>query len=213
MKKGLTELVFILDKSGSMGGVTEDTIGGFNAMIEKQKAEEGEALVSTVVFADDSRVIHDRIPLAEVPALTRREYCPMGCTALIDAIGDAVHHMKNVHKYIREEDRPEHTLFVITTDGEENASRRYTSSEVKRMIQQQEERGWEFMFIGANIDSVETAEHLGIRRERTANYRSDARGENLKFAVLNKAIGSMRANGCVEACWAAELEEDMERKD
>lgn len=211
MKKGLTELVFILDMSGSMERVSEDTIGGFNAMIAEQKEKEGEVLVSTVVFDDYSQVIHDRMDIGSVPRLTRKEYSPRGCTALIDAIGDAVHHIKNVHKYIREEDRPEHTLFVITTDGLENASRKYGSSEVKRMIRQQEERGWEFMFIGANIDAVETAQTLGIRRERTANYRSDARGENLKFAVLSKAIGNVRDCGCVQENWAEELEEDMKR--
>ncbi len=211
MKKGLTEIVFILDMSGSMERVSEDTIGGFNAMIAEQKEKEGEVLVSTVVFDDYSQVIHDRMDIGSVPRLTRKEYSPRGCTALIDAIGDAVHHIKNVHKYIREEDRPAHTLFVITTDGLENASRKYGSSEVKRMIRQQEERGWEFMFIGANIDAVETAQTLGIRRERTANYRSDARGENLKFAVLSKAIGNVRDCGCVQENWAEELEEDMKR--
>ena len=130
MKKNLTELVFILDKSGSMSGLEADTIGGFNAMIDKQRREAGEALVSTVLFDTDCTVVHDRVNLADVPKLTEREYCPGGCTALLDALGGAIHHIGSVHKYAREEDVPERTLFVITTDGMENASRRYTSDQV-----------------------------------------------------------------------------------
>ena len=135
MKKNLTELVFILDRSGSMSGLEADTIGGFNAMIEKQKKEEGEALISTVLFDNDMQVIHDRVPLDSVPALTEKEYFVRGCTALLDAVGGAIHHIGNVHKYAREEDRPEKTLFVITTDGMENASRRYTYDKVRSIIE------------------------------------------------------------------------------
>ena len=161
--KHTTELVFILDRSGSMSGLETDTIGGFNSMIAKQKKEAGEALVSTVLFDNESVVIHDRLPLEDVPPMTEKEYFTLGCTALLDAVGGAIHHIGNIHKYARSEDVPEHTLFVITTDGMENASRRYSTRRVKEMIQRQKEKyGWEFLFLGANIDAVETAGHLGI---------------------------------------------------
>ena len=158
MKKNLTEIVFILDRSGSMSGLEADTVGGFNAMIAKQKKEPGEALISTVLFDDESVVIHDRVPVQNIAPMTERDYYVRGCTALLDAIGGAIHHIGNVHKYARTEDVPEHTLFVITTDGMENASRRYDSERVKQMIERQKARhGWEFLFLGANIDAVETA--------------------------------------------------------
>lgn len=167
MKKDLTELVFILDRSGSMAGLEADTIGGFNAMIGKQRGEPGEAHISTVLFDNETEVIHDRIPLDRVPALTTKEYYVRGCTALLDAVGGAIHHIGNVHKYAREEDRPEKTLFVITTDGLENASRRYTYDKVKAMIEhQQETHGWEFLFLGANIDAAREAP--GLASGRTA---------------------------------------------
>ena len=163
MKKNLTELVFILDRSGSMQGLESDTIGGFNAMIEKQKKEPGEAFVSTVLFDDQTEVLHDRVALEKIQPITDKEYYVWGCTALLDAIGGAIHHIGNIHKYARSEDVPEHTLFVITTDGIENASRRYSAQRVKAMIQRQKEKyGWEFLFLGANIDAVETAGSLGI---------------------------------------------------
>lgn len=163
MKKNLTELVFILDRSGSMQGLEGDTIGGFNAMIEKQKKEPGKALVSTVLFDDLTEVLHDRVKLDEVRPITEKEYDVGGCTALLDAVGGAIHHIGNIHKYARSEDVPEHTLFVITTDGMENASRRYLAQKVKEMIGRQKEKyGWEFLFLGANIDAVETAGHLVI---------------------------------------------------
>ena len=167
MKTNLTELVFILDRSGSMQGLEKDTIGGFNAMLEKQKKEPGEALVSTVLFDDRIEVLHDRVKLGEVRPITEKEYCVRGCTALLDAVGGAIRHIGNIHKYARPEDVPERTLFVITTDGMENASRRYTADKVRRMIEHEKEKyGWEFLFLGANIDAVETAGSLGIAPDR-----------------------------------------------
>ena len=174
MRKNMTEIVFILDRSGSMSGLETDTIGGFNSMIEKQKKENGEALISTVLFDNVSEVIHDRVPVQKVEPMTDRDYSVRGCTALLDAIGGAIHHIGNVHKYARNEDVPEHTLFVITTDGMENASRRYDSETVKKMIERQKEKyGWEFLFLGANIDAVETAKHFGIGADRAVNYHSE----------------------------------------
>ena len=182
MKKQLTELVFILDRSGSMFGLEADTIGGFNSMIAKQRREAGEALVSTVLFNGTTTVLHDRVPLTRIEPMTERQYQVGGCTALLDAIGGAIHHIGNVHKYAREEDRPEHTLFVITTDGLENASHSYSADQVRRMIRRQRENyGWEFIFLGANIDAVETAAHIGIDRSRAVNYHSDSRGTRLNY--------------------------------
>ncbi len=210
MKKNLTELVFILDKSGSMAGLESDTIGGFNGMLEKQKKADGEALVSTVLFSDDSQVIYDRVDVKKVEPMTDRIYSVGGCTALIDAIGGAIHHIQNVHKYIREEDVPEHTVFVITTDGMENASRKYTSEKVKKMIQtQQKKQGWEFIFLGANIDAVKTAKNFGIRKERAANYHADTKGTELNFAVLSEAICQMRKSGSLEDTWKEEIDADF----
>ena len=187
MRKKLTEIVFILDRSGSMSGLEADTIGGFNSMIEKQKKENGEALISTVLFDNVSEVIHDRVPVQRVEPMTDRDYSVRGCTALLDAIGGAIHHIGNVHKYARNEDVPEHTLFVITTDGMENASRRYDSEKVKKMIERQKNRyGWEFLFIGANIDSVETAKHFGINSDRSVNYHADGQGTAVVFDAVSK---------------------------
>src|SRR5699024_10785941 len=174
MKKNLTEIVFILDRSGSMSGLEADTIGGFNSMIEKQRKADGEALVSTVLFDNMSEVIHDRVNIHDIKPMTDRDYTVRGCTALLDAIGGAIHHIGNVHKYARPEDVPEHTLFIITTDGMENASRFYSSDRVKQMIERQKAKyGWEFLFLGANIDAVETARHFGIGADRAVNYHSD----------------------------------------
>lgn len=174
-KNNITELVFILDRSGSMSGLESDTIGGFNAMIEKQKKEDGEAYVSTVLFDNESIVLHDRLPLDKVPKITARDYSVRGCTALVDAIGSAIHHIGNIHKYARPEDVPAHTMFIITTDGQENASYKYSSDTVKKMIERQKEKyGWEFLFIGANIDAVETAASFGIARNRAVNYHADS---------------------------------------
>ena len=213
MKKGLTELVFILDESGSMSGLETDTIGGFNSMIEKQRREEGEAFVSTVAFADESRVVHDRVALSKVAPLTLRDYTPRGCTALLDALGGAIHHIGNIHKYAREEDVPEHTVFVITTDGMENASHRYSGTEVKRMVERQKERyGWEFLFLGANIDAISAAEDIGIHRDRAVKYVQDAIGTKLNYRVVSDTICSMRMNRPVAADWKAEIEEDEQTR-
>ena len=198
MKKNLTEIVFILDRSGSMSGLEADTIGGFNSMIEKQKKEAGEALISTVLFDNFSEVIHDRIPVGRVEPMTDREYYVRGCTALLDAIGGAIHHIGNIHKHAREEDVPEHTLFVITTDGMENASRRYDSETVKKMIERQKAKySWEFLFLGANIDAVETASRFGIGADRAVNYHSDHQGTQLNYEVLSEAVSTVRCSAAL----------------
>ncbi len=213
MKKNLTELVLILDCSGSMAGLEADTIGGFNAMIEKQRAETGEAYVSTVLFSNDSRVIHDRADVQTIPPMTRRDYQVGGCTALLDAVGDAIHHIGNVHKYARAEDVPEHTLFVITTDGMENASRRYTAQKVREMIgRQQEKYGWEFIFLGANIDAVDTAERIGIQADRAANYVADGEGTRATFDAVNEAVCQVRACAPMAADWKHKVEADYKRR-
>jgi uncharacterized protein YegL len=207
MKKNLTEIVFILDRSGSMGGLESDTIGGFNAMIEKQKKEEGEALVSTILFDDRTEVIHDRIPLEKIEPMTDKQYWVRGCTALIDAIGGAIHHVSEVHRYIRDEDVPEHTVFIITTDGMENASRKYTSDEVKKLISQKKGLGWEFLFLGANIDAVETAKHFGIEEDRAVTYKSDKKGTRMNFAAMGKALHCLRCESeALTADWKADIE-------
>jgi len=210
MKKNLTELVFILDKSGSMAGLEADTIGGFNGMIERQKQMKGEALVSTVLFSNHSTVIHDRVDLRKIEPMTERQYFVGGCTALIDAIGGAIHHIGNVHKYAREEDRPEHTIFVITTDGMENASHIYTSDAVKAMVQRQKTRyGWEFLFLGANIDAVETASHFGIAEDRAVTFHNDAVGQALNYSQVSVAVSTMRANAPLGRDWKDEIEKDF----
>ena len=209
MKKGLTELVFILDRSGSMESLTDDTIGGFNSMIAKQKEEDGECLVSTVLFSNEAEVIHDRIPLADVPRMTRKEYAASGCTALLDAVGGAVSHIMTIHRYAREEDVPERTLFVITTDGMENASRRYGGREVKRMVEEAKKRGWEFLFLAANIDAAETAEHIGIDREASLNFIPDARDTGKLYRRISNAVGAMRAGATAKVCREA-LKRDVD---
>ena len=193
MKKGLTEIVFILDRSGSMGGLELDTIGGYNSLIEKQKKEEGEAYISTVLFDDKTEVLHDRISIQNVPPMTDKEYYVRGCTALLDAIGGAIHHIGNVHKYAREEDRPEKTLFIITTDGQENSSSTYSYEKVKLMIERQTEKyGWEFLFLGANIDAVVEASRFGIKPSRAVKYHSDREGTALNYQVLNETVSMAR---------------------
>ena len=195
MKNNITEIVFILDRSGSMSGFESDTIGGFNATIEKQKEQDGKVYVSTVLFDNESEVIHDRVDINEIKRMTRRDYQVRGCTALLDAIGGAIHHIGNIHKYTRPEDVPEHTIFIITTDGMENASHRYSSEKVKEMIKRQTEKyGWEFIFLAANIDAVETAENIGIRKERAANYRQTKDGVYRSYCAMSEAISTVRRN-------------------
>ena len=213
MKKNLTELVFILDRSGSMVGLEGDTIGGFNAMIEKQKREPGEALVSTVLFDNETQVIHDRLPLDRVSMMTEKEYFVRGCTALLDAVGGAIHHIGNIHKYAREEDRPEKTLVVITTDGMENASRRYDYDKVKRMIRRQKEKyGWEFLFLGANIDAAREAARFGIDADRAANYHADPVGTGVIYEAVNETVCSFRASRPMAASWKRKIDEDFRKR-
>lgn len=209
MKKDLLEMVWILDRSGSMSGLESDTVGGFNSMIERQKKLPGEVYVSTVLFNNHSKVLHDRVPIEKIEPLTENEYVPSGCTALLDAIGGAIRHIKNIHKYARPEDVPEHTVFVITTDGMENASRRYDSAAVKRMIEQaKQEHGWEFLFLAANIDAVETAANIGVSRERAVNYNADDRGTELLYAAVSSAVSKVRASVPLGAGWGAAVERD-----
>lgn len=214
MKKGLTELVFILDRSGSMAGLEKDTIGGFNTMLEKQKQAEGEALVSTVLFDHETDIIHDRADIQTVPLLTEKDYVPRGSTALLDAVGGAIHHIGNIHKYAREEDVPEHTIFVITTDGMENSSRRYSAEHVKQMIERQKARyHWEFLFLGANMDAVETARRYGIDEDRAVDFYTDAEGVNLEYDVVSATVASMRSsNRPIGRDWKNRLEEDKRRR-
>lgn len=206
MGNNTTELVFILDRSGSMSGMEADTIGGFNAMIEKQKAVDGTVFVSTLLFSNENTVLHDRLTLDKIVPLTEKDYQVGGCTALFDAIGDAIHHIGNIHKYARPEDVPEHTMFIITTDGMENASHRWNSVKVKQMIKRQQEKyGWEFLFVAANIDAVETAEKIGIRRERSANYEQTPEGTERLYAVMCDSVTSIRTKACVSDNWADKL--------
>ena len=214
MKKNLTELVFILDRSGSMAGLEDDTIGGFNAMIEKQKKAPGEALVSTVLFDNECEVIHDRVDIQKIAPMTRHQYFVRGCTALLDAVGGAIYHIGNVHKYAREEDRPEKTLFVITTDGMENASRKYSYDRLKDMIERQKEKyGWEFLFLGANIDAAKEAARFGIGADRAANYHADSKGTNVVYKTVSEAITRVRCCAApLSADWKQRLDEDYEER-
>ena len=209
----MTELVFILDRSGSMSGLEQDTIGGFNSMIEKQRKEPGDAVVSTVLFDNDSEVIHDRVRLDQVPRMTDKEYFVRGCTALLDAVGGAIHHIGNVHKYAKPEDRPEKTLFVITTDGMENASRHYDYTKVRKMIERQKEKyGWEFLFLGANIDAAAEAKRFGIAEDHAANYNCDSAGTALNFDVIADAVCSVRMGCGIAGDWKARIDEDYEKR-
>ena len=212
-ENNITELVFIIDRSGSMAGLEADTIGGFNAMIEKQRKEEGECFVSTVLFDNISEVLHDRVRLSEISPMTDKEYTVRGSTALIDALGGAIHHIGNVHKYARREDVPAHTMFIITTDGMENASHKYSGERVKRMIQRQKEKyGWEFLFIGANIDAVETAARYGIDRDRAVNYNADKEGTRVVYESVSKAVCNVRASAPLSADWSADIAADYKNR-
>ena len=213
MRKNLTEIVFILDRSGSMSGLEKDTIGGFNSMIEKQKKVEGEALVSTVLFDNEIEVLHDRVPLNHIRPMTEEQYYVRGCTALLDAVGGAIRHIANIHKYARRSDVPEKTIFVITTDGMENASIKYSADEVKKMIRKETEKyGWEFIFLGANIDAVEAAGHIGIRPERAVNYHSDSEGTKKNYEALCCAIEEFRYTENLSDDWRKDIDEDFRKR-
>ena len=213
MKKNLTEIVFILDRSGSMAGLEGDTIGGFNAMIEKQKREPGEAIVSTVLFDNETEVIHDRADIRRIEPMTDRDYYVRGCTALLDAVGGAIRHIGNVHKYAREEDRPEKTLFVITTDGMENASRKYSYDRLKAMIERQKEKyGWEFIFLGANIDAAREAARFGISEDRAANYHADSMGTAVIYEAMSEAVCNIRACRPMSADWKRSVDADYRKR-
>ena len=209
----ITELVFIIDRSGSMAGLESDTIGGFNSMIEKQKNLAGECYVSTVLFDGVCETLHDRIKIADVPVMTEKDYVTRGSTALIDALGRAIKHVSDIHRYVRPEDVPHSTMFVITTDGQENSSREYTSDQVKRMIEEKKEKnGWEFLFIGANIDAVETASHYGIAGDRAVNYRADRKGTRVVYDSVDKAVSCFRMGASLRKDWANEIHADYKRR-
>ncbi len=212
-KNNITEIVFILDRSGSMAGLEKDTIGGFNAMIEKQKKLDGKAYVSTVLFDHESIVLHDRLPLEQIEPMTENDYTVRGCTALLDAMGDSIKHIGNIHKYARPEDIPERTMFVITTDGLENASRRYNSRDIKRIIEQKkEENGWEFLFIGANIDAIETANTYGIDRDRAVDYTADSQGTGVVYEAVCNAVSSVRCGEPLSPSWSRKIKKDHKRR-
>ena len=219
MKKNLTEVVCILDKSGSMSGLERDTIGGYNSMIEKQKKEDGEAYISTVLFSDYSKVIHDSVSIDKIEPMTEKEYYVDGCTALLDAVGDAIQHIKTVHKYVREEDRPEKTLFIITTDGQENSSKRYSYDKVKKMVEHQKEKyGWEFIFLGANIDAIAEAGRFGINQEMAVNYNCDEVGISTSYMALSESVSCVRRvkrgklNEALGKNWKKDIEEDYKKR-
>jgi uncharacterized protein YegL len=214
MNKNLIELVFILDRSGSMIGLEADTIGGYNSLLAKQQKEAGDAIVSTVLFDDRQEVLHDRVPIKDIQLLSDKDYDVRGCTALLDAIGGAIHHIGNVHKYAREEDRPYKTLFIITTDGMENSSKRYTYDKVKEMVERQKQKyGWEFLFLGANMDAIQTAKRFGISEHLAVNYECDEAGTQMNYRVLSETITHARmSKGKINVNWKAEIEADYHNR-
>lgn len=212
LNNNITEIVFILDRSGSMSGLEKDTIGGFNAMIEKQKKQDGKAYVSTVLFDHESVVLHDRLPLEQIKPMTGDDYTVRGCTALLDAIGGAVKHIGNIHRYARPKDVPEHTMFVITTDGLENASRKYNSRDIKRLIESKKEEGWEFLFIGANIDAIETANDYGISADRAVNYNADSQGTGVVFEAVSETVAKFRGGQKIAPCWSKKINDDYNNR-
>ena len=212
-ENNITELVFILDRSGSMGGLESDTIGGFNSMIAKQKKQEGVTYVSTVLFDHETVVLHDRLPLERIEPLTEEDYCVRGCTALLDAIGKSVRHIGNIHKYARPEDVPENTMFVIITDGMENASREFSGREIKKLIEKQKRKyGWEFLFIGANIDAIATARSYGISGDRAVNYHADSQGTNVVYESVSEAVTAVRSRKPLAASWKTSIKKDFEKR-
>ena len=221
MKKGLTEVVFILDRSGSMGGLESDTIGGFNSMLKKQQEEEGEAIFSTVLFDDQVEILHDRIKIGDVRPITNKEYNVRGCTALLDALGGTIRHIKDVQKALDKEERPEKTLIIVTTDGLENASKKFTFDKVRKLVEKQREKhGWEFLFLGANMDAIQVAGQFGIDSKRVANFHCDSVGTKLNYDVLSRVVSCSRMAGSADAMHAAfeadeilaPIHEDFERR-
>lgn len=216
MKKGLTELVFILDKSGSMSGLERDTIGGFNSMIKKQKKEKGEANVTTALFSNGTEFIHDRVDIKEVKNLTDRQYFVGGCTALLDSIGICIDKMVNVQRRLPEKERAEKVIFVIITDGYENASCEYTYDKIKKMITIEQERyDWEFLFLGANIDAVAEGARFGIREDRAVQYKGDGYGTALNYSVVADAVADIRVFGSagrVDGSWKDRIEKDVKKR-
>ena len=215
MKKDLTELVFILDMSGSMDHLTDDTVGGFNSVLKEHNDGNGEVLVTTYLFNSESRMIHDRLPMAEVPPMTGKDYSARGCTALLDAIGGAIRHIVGIHRYAREEDIPEHTVFVITTDGMENASHKFFADQIRDMIRHEQEKyGWEFIFLAANMDAVETAESYGIDRSRAVNYCPDEKGSAMMYESVSMAMHHVRKKRSLadDPSWRKNVDEDYRRR-
>ena len=212
-KNNVTELVFILDRSGSMHGLEQDTIGGFNALIEKQKAVEGKCYVTTVLFNDRAETVHDRVELSEIRPMTERDYSVGGCTALLDAMGDTIRHVASIHRYARPEDVPEHTMFVIMTDGLENASHRYTGDEIRKRVEHEKEKyGWEFLFLAANIDAVETAKRYGIAADRSVNYNADSVGTGIVYETVAETVSKCRMCAPIEAGWSEKIREDFNNR-
>lgn len=213
MKNNITELVFILDRSGSMSGLESDTIGGFNSLIERQKQVEGKCYVTTVLFDNQVETIHDRVELGQIKPMTDRDYTTRGCTALLDALGSSIRHISQIHKYARAEDVPEHTTFIIMTDGMENASRRFDSDTVKRMISHEKEKyGWEFLFLAANIDAVETAARVGISADRAVNYNADSKGTRVAYEAVAATVRCARAGRPIGADWKEKIQSDFDTR-